>query len=207
MDGVDERAVGRATREALGAEIDLDRLSAEFSRRAGDAGLIDVAYATVDSPLGPLLAANTDRGLVQLSYPRQDTDAMLERLAARISPRVFEAPERFDPLRRELDEYFEGRRRHFEVPLDWRLTRGFVCTVLKRTNEIPYGETRSYAEVATLAGSPRAFRAAGSALGANPIPIVVPCHRVLRSGGGLGGYGGGLDVKRTLLRLEGVLDR
>lgn len=206
MDWIDERAIGRATREALGAEVDLGRLAGEFSRRAGDAGLIDVAYATVDTPLGPLLAANTDRGLVQLSYPLQDNDEMLERLAAKISPRVFEAPDRFEGLRRELDEYFEGDRRHFELPLDWQLTRGFVCTVLKRTNEIPYGETRSYAEVAALAGSPRAFRAAGSALGANPIPIVVPCHRVLRSGGGLGGYGGGLDVKRTLLRLEGVLD-
>ena len=206
MSGIDERAIGRAARAVTAEEIDLERLAAEFSERAGAAGLIDVAYATVDSPLGPLLAAATDRGLVQLSYPRQDRDAMLERLASRISPRVFEAPARFDPLRRELDEYFEGRRREFEVPLDWQLTRGFVCTVLKRTHQIPYGETRSYAEVATLAGSPRAFRAAGSALGANPIPIVVPCHRVLRSGGGLGGYGGGLDVKRTLLRLEGVLD-
>jgi methylated-DNA-[protein]-cysteine S-methyltransferase len=131
---------------------------------------------------------------------------MLERLARKISPRVFEAPARFDELRRELDEYFERRRREFELPLDWRLTRGFVCTVLKQTNRIPYGETRSYAEMAELAGSPRAFRAAGSALGANPIPIVVPCHRVLRSGGGLGGYGGGLDVKRRLLQIEGVLD-
>jgi methylated-DNA-[protein]-cysteine S-methyltransferase len=207
MDGIDERAIARVARTAAGGEVDVDRLAAEFSARAGAAGLIDVAYATVDTPLGPLLAASTDRGLVQLSFPRYDPDQMLERLAARISPRVFEAPDRFEGLRRELDEYFEGRRRHFDVPLDWQLTRGFVCTVLKRTNRIPYGETRTYAEMATLAGSPRAFRAAGSALGANPIPIVVPCHRVLRSGGGLGGYGGGLDVKRTLLRLEGVLDR
>ena len=206
MSAIDESAIKRAAREASSGEVDLDRLAAEFSARADGAGLIDVAYSTVDSPLGPLLAASTDRGLVQLSYPRQDTDEMLERLARKISPRVFEAPARFDELRRELDEYFERRRREFELPLDWRLTRGFVCTVLKQTNRIPYGETRSYAEMAELAGSPRAFRAAGSALGANPIPIVVPCHRVLRSGGGLGGYGGGLDVKRRLLQIEGVLD-
>ena len=206
MSAIDESAIKRAAREASSGGVDLDRLAAEFSARADGAGLIDVAYSTVDSPLGPLLAASTDRGLVQLSYPRQDTDAMLERLARKISPRVFEAPARFDELRRELDEYFERRRREFELPLDWRLTRGFVCTVLKQTNRIPYGETRSYAEMAELAGSPRAFRAAGSALGVNPIPIVVPCHRVLRSGGGLGGYGGGLDVKRKLLQIEGVLD-
>lgn len=206
MGAIDDSAIKRAAREASSGGVDLDRLAAEFSARADGAGLIDVAYATVDSPLGPLLAASTDRGLVQLSYPRQDTDAMLERLARKISPRVFEAPARFDELRRELDEYFERRRREFELPLDWQLTRGFVCTVLKQTNRIPYGETRSYAEMAELVGSPRAFRAAGSALGANPIPIVVPCHRVLRSGGGLGGYGGGLDVKRKLLQIEGVLD-
>ena len=206
MGAIDDSAIKRAAREASSGGVDLDRLAAEFSARADGAGLIDVAYSTVDSPLGPLLAASTDRGLVQLSYPRQDTDEMLERLARKISPRVFEAPARFDELRRELDEYFERRRREFELPLDWRLTRGFVCTVLKQTNRIPYGETRSYAEMAELAGSPRAFRAAGSALGANPIPIVVPCHRVLRSGGGLGGYGGGLDVKRRLLQIEGVLD-
>ena len=206
MGAIDDSAIKRAAREASSGGVDLDRLAAEFSARADGAGLIDVAYSTVDSPLGPLLAASTDRGLVQLSYPRQDTDAMLERLARKISPRVFEAPARFDELRRELDEYFERRRREFELPLDWQLTRGFVCTVLKQTNRIPYGETRSYAEMAELVGSPRAFRAAGSALGANPIPIVVPCHRVLRSGGGLGGYGGGLDVKRKLLQIEGVLD-
>ena len=108
-------------------------------------------------------------------------------------------------MRRELDEYFEGERREFDLPLDWRLTSGFVNKVLRETARIPFGETRSYGEMAASAGSPRAFRAAGSALGANPIPIVVPCHRVLRSGGALGGYGGGLDVKMKLLELEGVL--
>ena len=108
-------------------------------------------------------------------------------------------------MRSELDEYFAGDRRRFELPIDWRLTKGFVNRVLRETAEIPFGETRSYGEMAESVGSPRAFRAAGSALGANPIPIVVPCHRVLRAGGALGGYGGGLDVKRRLLELEGVI--
>ena len=131
---------------------------------------------------------------------------MLESLAERISPRLLEAPARLDPVRRELDEYFAGRRREFDLPLDWRLTGGFTRKVLRETARIPFGETRSYMQMAASAGSPRAHRAAGSALGANPIPIVVPCHRVLRSGGGLGGYGGGLEVKRELLRLEGALE-
>jgi len=173
---------------------------------AADAeGLLDLAYCTIDSPLGPLLAAATPRGLVLLGYPNIPADEQLTRLAARISPRMVEAPARLDPVRRELEEYFEGARRSFDVPIDWRLSTGFVRKVLRRTARIPFGETRSYGEVAASAGSPRAFRAAGSALGSNPIPIVVPCHRVLRSGGALGGYGGGLELKRRLLELEGVL--
>jgi methylated-DNA-[protein]-cysteine S-methyltransferase len=119
---------------------------------------------------------------------------------------VIEAPARLDPVRTELDSYFEGRLRRFESPLDWRLSRGFRREILNETARIPFGQTLSYAEIAKRAGSPRAHRAAGSALGANPIPIIVPCHRVLRSDGGLGGYGGGLDVKRQLLRLEGALE-
>jgi methylated-DNA-[protein]-cysteine S-methyltransferase len=180
-----------------------DRLRAELAERADREHLVDVAYCEIDSPVGSLLAAATDRGLVQLSYPRNDRDLVLEDLAMAVGPRVIEAPARLDSVRRELDEYFEGRRLSFDLPLDWRLTGGFVRRVLRITSRIPYGETRSYAEVAALAGSPRAHRAAGSALGANPIPVVVPCHRVLRSSGALGGYGGGLDIKRELLELEG----
>jgi methylated-DNA-[protein]-cysteine S-methyltransferase len=131
-------------------------------------------------------------------------DARLERLARDVSPRILESPERLDPVRRQLEEYFEGRRRRFEVPLDWSLSRGYAREVLRRTAEIPYGGASSYAEIAYLAGSPRGWRAAGNALGANPMPIVVPCHRVLASGGGIGGYTGGLDRKRFLLALEGV---
>ena len=195
----------RAVRAATAADLDLAELGDAVSRRAADAGLLDLAYAEIDSPLGPLLAVSTPSGLVHLGYPNRPRDAQLELLAERISPRIVEAPGRLDEVRRELDEYFAGRRRDFELALDWQLTAGFVRAVLERTAAIPFGETRTYGEVATAAGSPRAFRAAGRALGANPIPIVVPCHRVLRSGGALGGYGGGLDVKRELLTLEGVL--
>jgi methylated-DNA-[protein]-cysteine S-methyltransferase len=176
------------------------RLAAEAERR----GLLDVAYATVDSPLGPLLAAGTARGLVMLAYDDAPLEQRLERLSRGVSPRTLESPARLDPVRRELEEYFEGRRRRFEVPVDWSLTRGYARAVLRRTAEIPYGGASTYAEIAYLAGSPRGWRAAGNALGANPIPIVVPCHRVLASGGGLGGYSGGLERKRFLLALEGV---
>jgi methylated-DNA-[protein]-cysteine S-methyltransferase len=192
-------------KESMEVGIDAAALTARIAERAEREGLLDLAYCRVESPLGELLVVATGEGLVKLGYPDVPVDDQLEALAVMVSPRLLEAPARLDPLRRELDEYFAGRRRGFGVPIDWRLTSGFVRQVLNRTAEIPYGETRTYAEMATLAGSPRAFRAAGSALGANPIPIVVPCHRVLRTGGGLGGYGGGLDVKRELLRLEGVL--
>jgi methylated-DNA-[protein]-cysteine S-methyltransferase len=182
--------------------------AAEAARRvargAAEAGLLDVAYAHVDSPLGPLLVAGTERGLVRLAYPTEREDAVLDGLAARLSPRVLEAPERLDPVRRALDEYFEGRRPDLDVPLDWSLTSGFTRRVLQRTARIPVGQTLTYREVAADAGSPAGSRAAGNALGSNPIPIVVPCHRVVRSGGALGGYTGGVERKVFLLRLEGV---
>jgi methylated-DNA-[protein]-cysteine S-methyltransferase len=179
-----------------------------LAERAAKEGLLDVAYTTIDSPFGPLLLAATPRGLVRVNLPAYDPDETLEDLAARVSPRVLEAPAQLDQVRRELDLYFEGRLREFDLPLDWQLTgRGFRHRVLEETAHIPYGETSSYSEMAAMAGSPRAFRAAGSALGSNPIPIVVPCHRVLRSGGSLGGYGGGLPMKQALLELEGALDR
>lgn len=163
----------------------------------------DVAYSRVESPLGPLLAAATPRGLVMLAYDDEPADARIARLSAEISPRVEEADAPLDPVRRQLDEYFGGRRRTFDVPIDWALVRGFAREVLLRTADIPYGEVRSYAEVAYDAGSPRGWRAAGNALRGNPMPIVVPCHRVIASDGGIGGYGGRLDRKRFLLALEG----
>jgi methylated-DNA-[protein]-cysteine S-methyltransferase len=174
--------------------------------RADAEGLVDVAYTSVDSPLGPLLLAATPRGLVKVSYADfRGTDAVLEDLAARISPRVLEAPARLDPVRRELDEYFAGRRTGFDTPLDWSHLAGFTRKVLRATARIGFGETSTYAGVATRAGSPRAVRAAGNALGANPMPVIVPCHRVLRTGGALGGYTGGTERKEFLLRLEGSL--
>ena len=174
------------------------------AERAEREGLVDVAYTTIDSPLGELLLAATPTGLARLAYPLNDFDAVLGDLARRLSPRVIEAPARLDLVRRELDEYFEGRRREFDLPLDLSVTSGFSRRVLEATAGIGFGEQASYADIARAAGSKRAVRAAGSALGRNPVPVVVPCHRVLRTGGGLGGYTGGLDKKRFLLDLEGL---
>jgi methylated-DNA-[protein]-cysteine S-methyltransferase len=172
--------------------------------RANDEGLLDVAYTMSDSPFGPLLLAATPHGLVKLSLPGHDPEEALEDLATRISPRVLEAPARLDEARRELDLYFEGKLTEFDLPLDWRLSKDFRRRALHAIDRIPYGKTRSYTEIARSAGNERAVRAAGTACGANPIPIVVPCHRVLRTSGALGGYGGGLPMKEALLKLEGV---
>ena len=186
--------------------LDLPRLRAALARRAADDGLLDVGYGSYDSPLGILTVMVTPRGLVRLSYPGEGIAAQLDELADRVSPRIFEAPQRTDLVRRQLDEYFDGGRHTFEVPIDWRLVRGFAAGVLRATARIPFGSVSSYRDVAAEAGSPKAYRAAGNALGSNPVPIVVPCHRVLHVSGGLGGYTGGLDRKRFLLRLEGVLE-
>jgi methylated-DNA-[protein]-cysteine S-methyltransferase len=177
-----------------------------LTTRAVEEGLLDVAYATADSPFGPLLLAQTRRGLVRVGLPNQDAEGLLVELSERVSPRVLEAPAQLDEVRRELDLYFEGRLDRFDLPLDWRLSGGFRQRVLRAINRIPYGQTRSYTEMARKAGNERAVRAAGTACGSNPIPLIVPCHRVLRTGGALGGYGGGLPMKRALLELEGVLD-
>jgi methylated-DNA-[protein]-cysteine S-methyltransferase len=185
--------------------LDLRAFRTALAHRAEAEGLLDVAYASYDSPLGRLTVIVTPRGLVRLSYPGEPVESQLDELADRISPRILEAPRRIDDVRRQLDAYFAGHRRSFEVPIDWRLVRGFAGRVLRATARIPFGETSSYREVAAAAGSPNAYRAAGNALGSNPVPIVVPCHRVLHAGGGLGGYTGGLDRKRYLLTLEGAL--
>ena len=171
-------------------------------------GLIDVSYVVEDSPVGRLLLAATGEGLVCLHYVNRDDDLeqSLEQLAARLSPRVLRAPRRLDVPRRELDEFFAGSRRDFDIPLDYSMVKpGFTRRVLEQTARIPFGETVSYKGIAGRAGNERAFRAAGTALGSNPLPIVVPCHRVLHAGGGLGGYTGGLEIKRKLLAIEGVL--
>ena len=176
--------------------------------RAEAEELVDVAYATVDSPIGSLLVAATPAGVVRLGFQGEDPDTILQELSHRVSPRVLEAPARLDTARRELDEYFEGRRDHFELPVDWQLSRGFRKAVLERLHaDVGYGRTVSYLELATMVGNPKASRAVGSAMATNPIPIVVPCHRVLRTGGHLGGYGGGLPVKVKLLELESTDQR
>jgi methylated-DNA-[protein]-cysteine S-methyltransferase len=188
------------------AALDLPAEPPALAERAADEGLLDVAYTSVDSPLGPLVVAATPKGLVRVSYSEfRGDDDVLEDLARRVSPRVLEAPARLDGVRRELDEYFEGRRERFDTPIDWTYLAGFTREVLRATAKIPFGDVSTYAGVAEAAGSPRAVRAAGNALGANPMPVVVPCHRVLRTGGALGGYTGGLERKEFLLRLEGRL--
>jgi methylated-DNA-[protein]-cysteine S-methyltransferase len=170
--------------------------------RAAAEGLLDIAYTTADSPFGTLLLAKTPRGLVRLGLPGEDVEAMLTDLAGRISPRVLQDPARLDEERRELDDYFAGRRHAFELPIDWQLSNGFLLRARQGISAIPYGETRTYTDLARAAGNERAVRAAGSACSRNPIPLVVPCHRVLRSDGSLGGYAGGIEMKERLLELE-----
>jgi methylated-DNA-[protein]-cysteine S-methyltransferase len=199
----DDEPIGSALRTAAPTE---SPFLPDVSEAAARAGLLDVAYATVDSPVGTLLLAGTPRGLVRVAYVDGREETVLEDLARRISPRVLAAPAKLDQPRRELEEYFAGRRKRFATPLDWRLARGFAERVLKATAQIPYGGVSSYKLVAGAAGSPMASRAAGNALGSNPLPIIVPCHRVLHSGGGLGGYTGGVERKKLLLSVEGRPD-
>jgi methylated-DNA-[protein]-cysteine S-methyltransferase len=181
------------------------RVRRALAERAEAEGLVDVAFERHDSPLGTLVLGATAEGLVRVGLPAEGEDAVLGELAARISPRVLRsAREPVTRARRQLDEYFAGRRQAFDVPLDWRLTAGFRREVLRATARIPYGRTASYREVAREAGSPAAHRAAGSALATNPLPILVPCHRVVPAGGGLGDYRGGAAAKAQLLGLEGA---
>lgn len=180
------------------------RLHRRLEEAASSAGLLDVAYRTLDTPVGALLLAATPKGLVRVAYAREDHDLVLERLARDVSPRILLAPARLDVVAREIDEYFAGRRSAFDVPLDLQLSHGFRRTVLSHLPEIGYGKTASYAEIAKAAGSPRAVRAVGSACANNPLPVVLPCHRVVRSDGTLGQYVGGVEAKETLLSLEGA---
>lgn len=181
----------------------LRRLHARLERDAQAGDLLDIAYRTVDSAVGTLLLAATPRGLLRVAFANEDRAGVLQDLSERISPRVLESPIRLDPVARQLDEYLSGRRRRFEVALDWSLSQGFRRTVLEHLNtDIGYGDTASYATLAGLSGSPKAVRAVGTACATNPIPIVVPCHRVIRSDGTMGAYRGGTAAKRVLLDLE-----
>ena len=208
MSAPETDATAAALRRALTGDPAAAAAAAErLVARAEREGLVDVAYATHETPLGTLTLAATERGLVRVALPGLAVDDVLAALAGELSPRVLELPARLDEPRRELDEYFAGRRRRFAVALDWALVRSsFQRRVLREASRrLPFGATASYAELAAWAGSPRAHRAAGSALARNPLPIVVPCHRVLRSGGALGRYGGGPEMKAALLRLEHAL--
>lgn len=181
----------------------LTMLHARLAASAEADGLLDIAYRTIDTPVGSLLLASTEAGLVRVAYATEDHDAVLHTLAERISPRILLAPARLDPVVAQLEEYFAGRRRSFDVTLDWRLSGGFRATVLHHlVVDLGYGQTASYGAVARLAGNAKAARAVGTACATNPLPVVVPCHRVVRSNGSMGGYLGGLDAKRTLLTLE-----
>lgn len=182
--------------------ITLARLHAELVARATDDRLVDVVYDTVDSPVGTLLLAATDVGLVRVAFASEDHEAVLQRLADRIGPRILRAPDRLDEVATQLAEYFGGARTSFALPLDLRLSTGFRREVLEHLPEVAYGRTESYAEVAARAGRPRAVRAVGTACATNPVPLVVPCHRVVRSDGSIGAYAGGAATKRTLLDLE-----
>jgi len=180
------------------------RLHARLVTGAHRAGLLDVAYRTVETPVGTLLLAATEQGVVRIAYESQDHAAVLADLAERVSPRVLEAPDRLAGAAGQLEEYFEGRRTAFDLPLDFRLAKGFRRAVITHLPDIDYGRTESYARVAEAAGSPKAFRAVGTACATNPLPLVLPCHRVVRSDGSAGAYAGGAEAKHALLALEGA---
>jgi methylated-DNA-[protein]-cysteine S-methyltransferase len=192
-------------RAAPATELSRSRLEGALAQRARKAALLDVAYAEIDSPIGELIVFVTPRGLLRVKYADEPIEGVLADVAALVSPRILRAPARTDEARHELEAYFGLRRRAFNLPIDWSLVHGFTGRILRQTAQIPFGDVRSYGQLAAQAGSPRAARAVGNALGSNPIPIVVPCHRVLHADGGLGGYSGGLDRKRYLLALEGSL--
>ncbi|MGI8614754.1 MAG: methylated-DNA--[protein]-cysteine S-methyltransferase [Nocardioidaceae bacterium] len=178
------------------------RLHARLVAAADEAGLLDIAYRTLDTPVGRLLLAATERGLVRVAYASEEHDKVLDQLAHRVSARVLRAPGRLELAAREIDDYFAGRRSRFDLPLDLVLSAGFRRTVLDHLSDIAYGTTASYAELAATVGSPRAVRAVGTACATNPLPIVVPCHRVVRSDGSPGQYVGGTAAKQALLTLE-----
>ena len=181
-----------------------DNMHIDIAALAEQEGLLDVAIAHMDSPIGDLLLASTPVGLVRLSFFGHDET--LEELSARVSPRILEAPKQLDPVRRQLEEYFEGARQSFDIPIDWALVGEWGRKILGACAAIPFGETRTYGDMAKAAGSPKASRAAGTALGHNPVPVVVPCHRVLPAGKrSIGNYTGGVHIKERLLQLEGVL--
>jgi methylated-DNA-[protein]-cysteine S-methyltransferase len=199
-----DRSAGLFEALPVNDEDAMARLRARLGEAAARDGLLDIAYREIDSPVGSLLLAATEQGLVRVAYEVQDHDRVLALLAETVSPRILRAPARLDPVARQLEEYFGGGRQRFDVPLDFRLAHGFRRSVLAHLPDIGYGHTESYAQVAVATGSPRAVRAVGTACALNPLPVVVPCHRVIRSDGSLGQYAGGAAAKEILLELEGA---
>ncbi len=199
----DEPDVSELLARPDSAEPDvMQRLHDRLAAAAAGQHTLDIAYRTVDSPIGKLLLAATERGMVRVAFEMEDHDAVLQLLAEKLSPRILFSASRLDPAARELDEYFAGTRHRFDLPLDFSLSRGFRLSVLEHLPQIAYGHTESYAQVALAAGSPRAVRAVGTACATNPLPVIVPCHRVVKSDGSFGNYLGGTEAKRTLLALE-----
>ena len=201
----DKQIIDRVAQGLAGSSAGFDtdgRLHGRLAALAERQGLLDVSYRTIDSPLGPLLLAATGKGLVRVAFSREDHESVLSRLATDISPRILRTPRRLDKAARQLEEYFAGKRRAFTVPVDLQLAHGFRRSVLLHLRDIPYGETQSYTAVAKAAGNPSAVRAAASACSHNPLPLVVPCHRVVRSDGTLGEYLGGPEAKHALLAME-----
>lgn len=199
-----EPEINAAMQDAFAADeaATLTRLQQRLVSDAAHNGVLDIAYRTLDTPVGSLLLAATEQGLVRVAYAREDHDAVLQSLADKISPRILAAPGRLDEVAHELDEYFNGGRATFDFPLDFQLSKGFRRLVLDHLAHIGYGRTESYAEVALAAGSPRAVRAVGTACATNPLPVVIPCHRVVKSDGTIGAYVGGVEAKERLLALE-----
>lgn len=182
----------------------MNLLHEQLTEKAQADDLLEVAYRTMDTPIGALLLVTTQTGLLRLGLRGEDHDEILQEIADTVSPRILEAPKKLDPVVTQLDRYFQGKLKQFDLPLDMSLSKGFRLTVLNELCRVGFGKTVSYTDLARSAGSPRAVRAAGSACATNPIPVIIPCHRVLRTDGSLGGYLGGLDMKRALLNLEGV---
>ena len=202
------RADTETIKRVLSADVGTEAAAAaaRFTDRADREDVVDVAYASFESPFGTGRIAVSERGIVSVGLPTLSEERFLQQISSGVSPRVLKLPRRLDEARRELDQYFDGSRREFELEIDWRLVRrGFYGRVLRNTAKLPFGVTSTYGEIAARSGNPRAYRAAGTALGTNPIPIVVPCHRVLRTGGAIGDYGGGPEMKRGLLELEGAI--
>ena len=192
-------AIASATRPA---QATIDQLHSRLAALSAIEGLLDASYAYMDSPIGKLMLVATQTGLIKIAFANEDFDQVLRELGQRIGPRILFAPENLDFVERELLEYFDGKRQHFDINLDLSLSHGFRQVVQQYLGTIGYGQTQSYREVAASVGNPKASRAVGSACATNPLPIVLPCHRVLRSDGSLGGYAGGLEAKRALLALE-----